>query len=115
MTTLEELLTGYQLYFTLFSYMLPHTLYNIRLLNKAHKRLVDDYMQETFNLDIFLARFFPSKDLEYIIAKKFRAIMAATGAIIGGSTALQFLSRKVFIDSDMDLYVNRKGEMQKEK
>jgi hypothetical protein len=41
-----------------------------------------------------------------------RAIMAATGAVISGSTALAVLLGGEFVPQDLDIYVNTKDSLQ---
>lgn len=61
---------------------------------------MNSYIKRKFKLSDVLARFFKDKnDVEEL-----RTLMSDTGMVISGSTALQFLDRTVYPDSDLDLY-----------
>ena len=66
--------------------------------------VVKQYHKRAFNLQKTLAPFLPSESIE-----SFREMLRATGGIISGSVALQFLDRASFSSSDLDVYV--RGDM----
>lgn len=60
--------------------------------------VVKGYIRRTFDINRFLTRFF----LDPIA---FRKVQARTGTLISGSSALQYLDRSSYPESDLDLYV----------
>ena len=63
-------------------------------------RVVQSYIKRAYQLHKVLEKYFsPEQTLE------FRALQAQTGMLISGSTALQFLDRTTFPESDLDVYV----------
>ena len=79
---------------------------------------IQAYISVAFNVDRLLSRFFPpatpgcsttcahdhTHTEEHARARAFRSLQAATGTLISGSSALQFFDRKVWPESDLDLY-----------
>ena len=79
---------------------------------------IQAYIGIAFNIDRLLSRFFPTATPgcsttcahdhthteEHARARAFRSLQAATGTLISGSSALQFFDRKVWPESDLDLY-----------
>ncbi|KAL5514377.1 hypothetical protein ACEPAG_2465 [Sanghuangporus baumii] len=57
-----------------------------------------DYMDRVFDINKHLKRFF-----SYPLS--FRVMQAQTGAIVSGSSALQFMGRMVYPQSDLDIFV----------
>ena len=57
-------------------------------------------MSLVFNIDRRLRSYFPDPTA-------FRDLQAQTGTLISGSTALQFFLRTLYVQSDLDLYVQR--------
>lgn len=68
---------------------------------KATQFKVQSYIFRHFQLSVLLGRFFNTFDLS-----SFRALMATTQLLIGGSIPLQFFVREIWYGSDMDLYVD---------
>ncbi|KAG7098196.1 hypothetical protein E1B28_000164 [Marasmius oreades] len=64
---------------------------------------VDAYWKRALNISRLLLPFFTDHK-----ARDFRIIQAATGALISGSTALQFFARTRYPDSDLDVYVEHR-------
>lgn len=62
--------------------------------------VVKSWMALAFNINKFLLRYFNKED-----AASFRHIQACYGVIISGSSALQFMDRTSYPESDLDLYV----------
>lgn len=60
---------------------------------------VSNFHSRAFNINRHLSRFFSDP-----IA--FRSLQARTGSLISGSSALQFLDRTFYPDSDLDIYVH---------
>jgi hypothetical protein len=56
-------------------------------------------MKRRYKLSHVLSRFFTEDQSEEL-----RTLMSKTGMVISGSIALQFLDRKIYPDSDLDLY-----------
>ncbi|KAJ8690127.1 hypothetical protein PTI98_011585, partial [Pleurotus ostreatus] len=61
---------------------------------------VDEYIERAYNIERLLMNFLPQEHIG-----DFRMVQGAIGMIIGGSSALQFFSRRYYDDSDLDLYV----------
>ncbi|KAI1795024.1 hypothetical protein LXA43DRAFT_970716 [Ganoderma leucocontextum] len=94
----------------------------VRLSSTCHTvhASVQAYIRVAFNIDRLLSRFFPTPvpgcsatcphnhthDEEHARARAFRSLQAATGTLISGSAALQFFGRKVWPESDLDLYAH---------
>ncbi|KDR69023.1 hypothetical protein GALMADRAFT_145762 [Galerina marginata CBS 339.88] len=75
-----------------------------RTCKEAHYA-VSSYFRRKKNFDLHkvLERYFPPEEVF-----KFRKLQATTGMIISGSTALQFLDRTEYPESDLDLYVDHR-------
>ncbi|TFK26737.1 hypothetical protein FA15DRAFT_636806 [Coprinopsis marcescibilis] len=69
---------------------------------KTAREAVNDFFSRGYNIDKLLLRFFPDPNL-------FRRLQARTATLISGSSALQFLDRVFYPDSDLDLYTPRRG------
>ena len=57
------------------------------------------YIPAAFSINRILSRYFTEP-------LAFRAVQARTGTLISGSTALQFFTRTVYPNSDLDLYIS---------
>ncbi|KAF9474988.1 hypothetical protein BDN70DRAFT_884268 [Pholiota conissans] len=68
---------------------------------KTNYKVVQDYIPRGFQLHKLLAPYFSPEQI-----MEFRRLQASTGMLISGSTALQFFDRVVYLESDLDLYVN---------
>lgn len=62
---------------------------------------VKDYLRQTTTVTRMLKTFINKDDIS-----AFRRMQHTTGAIIGGSAALQFFTRQQYASSDLDLYVH---------
>lgn len=71
---------------------------------KAIHQSVQAYLRRWNNIDPLLLPYVPSHRITY-----FRAMQKEADAIIGGSTALQFMARVRYKTSDLDIYVERKN------
>ena len=67
---------------------------------KTAYSIVEDYRKRAFCVDRLLLRYFTPAEIT-----RFRELQYLTGALISGSTALQFLDRDTYPDSDLDVYV----------
>ncbi|KII87153.1 hypothetical protein PLICRDRAFT_72978, partial [Plicaturopsis crispa FD-325 SS-3] len=76
----------------------PGDVYVLRLVNRMFRNRVDRYSSEVWNMDNFLARWFPS-------ARGFRRQLRRCDALVSGSQPLQFFSRRYYVDSDFDIYI----------
>ena len=63
---------------------------------------VSSYLRRAFKLERLLSRYLSDKEI-----LELRCLQFSTGAIISGSTALQFLDRSFYPDSDLDIYVQQ--------
>lgn len=64
---------------------------------------VSAYIRRKFQLHALLERYFSAGEI-----LEFRRLQFATGMLISGSTALQFFSRTVYADADLDLFVEHR-------
>ncbi|TFK62994.1 hypothetical protein BDN72DRAFT_902775 [Pluteus cervinus] len=69
--------------------------------NKSNYELVKRYEVEGFSIEKVLQRYINPEDI-----RSFRNILASTGALISGSTAIQLFARAYFASSDLDIYVH---------
>ncbi|KAI9010266.1 hypothetical protein DFJ74DRAFT_599414, partial [Hyaloraphidium curvatum] len=76
----------------------PDAIFRLGATCRALYNPVKSYAVRTFNGDGLLGRFFDD-------VAGFRAVLARTGAIVSGSTALQVLDRVRYKESDLDVYV----------
>jgi hypothetical protein len=72
-----------------------------RVCHSAHDA-VSSYLRRAFKLERLLNRYLSDKEILELRCLQFR-----TGAIISGSTALQFLDRSFYPNSDLDIYVQQ--------
>lgn len=70
---------------------------------RTARSTAQSYMQRAFSIDNLLSRYFKPQEVN-----RFREFQCHTGAIISGSTALQFLDRAVYPESDLDLHVEHR-------
>ncbi len=63
---------------------------------------VSSYLRRAFKLERLLSRYLSDKEI-----LELRRLQFSTGAIISGSTVLQFLDRSFYPDSDLDIYVQQ--------
>lgn len=68
---------------------------------RTAKYAVSSYIRRTFKLERLLGPFFSETQI-----LEFRRLQFETGALISGSTALQFFDRSFYPDSDLDIYVH---------
>ena len=76
-------------------------------MTQALKHTVDGYIDFCLGraVDDTLDHFFPSSG--GILARVFRSVMRYTGAVVGGSTAIQLFDQVKFPGTDLDVYVNK--------
>lgn len=72
------------------------------LICKSTYLVVKRYLEKNSSLRRVLTRYIREESVPM-----FRAMQRATGALIGGSAALQFFTRLHFTKSDLDVYVHR--------
>ena len=60
-------------------------------------------MKRVFRVDRLLSRYFNSIEI-----LRFRKLQYLTGALISGSTAIEFFDRTIYPDSELDVYVELK-------
>lgn len=77
----------------------PGTIFSLRLVCHFLNDIVELHCRSAFNIHRLLSRFFNHPTA-------FRRMQARTRAVISGSAALQFFSRTVYNDSDLDVYVD---------
>ena len=70
---------------------------------KAAESNVQEYMKHAFCVDRLLSRYFTPTEI-----LRFRELQCLTGALISGSTAVQFFDRATYPDSDLDVYVEHR-------
>ncbi|KAH9480060.1 hypothetical protein JR316_0006657 [Psilocybe cubensis] len=88
---------------SLFDGLSPGDLYRYgRTCKRAHDA-VNSFIRRKFHLHGLLERYFQPNDVF-----DFRRLQAKTGMFISGSTALQFLDRVVYPESDLDLYLEHR-------
>ncbi|KJA24233.1 hypothetical protein HYPSUDRAFT_538032 [Hypholoma sublateritium FD-334 SS-4] len=70
---------------------------------KTAYSIVQNYMKHAFCVDRLLSRYFSPAEIN-----RFRELQYRTGALISGSTALQFFDSNTYPDSDLDVYVEHR-------
>ncbi|KAH8115905.1 hypothetical protein DFH11DRAFT_1245685 [Phellopilus nigrolimitatus] len=95
---LTEFLNRDCCYDSLFDRCSPATLFRFGRTCQLARRALKDYSRRAYNINKHLSRFF-TEPLE------FRVLQAQTNAVVSGSTALQFMDRTLYEESDLDLYV----------
>jgi len=73
---------------------------NFSRTNKTYKRAVDSFMQRAFRINHVLERYFTPAEIA-----TFRYLQSRSQLIISGSTAVQFFERSIYLNSDLDIYV----------
>lgn len=86
---------------TVFDNLEPQDLYALRATSHAGQDVVEEYLERRFNITRTLSPYFDS-------VPNFRAIQARTATLVSGSTALQFMDRTTYPNSDLDLYLFRR-------
>ncbi|KDR73334.1 hypothetical protein GALMADRAFT_142446 [Galerina marginata CBS 339.88] len=81
----------------------PGDLFRYSRTCKEARNAVLFYIWRRFDIQNVLGRYFTSKQISM-----FRELQSATGMFISGSTALQFMAREVYPESDLDLYVEHR-------
>jgi hypothetical protein len=71
-------------------------------INKTARIAVTNYSQLNFDINRILSPYFSEEDI-----KSFRLLQLITGAVISGSTVVQFFDRTTYPGSDLDIYVER--------
>ncbi|KAL1746875.1 hypothetical protein HDZ31DRAFT_15883, partial [Schizophyllum fasciatum] len=85
------------------SCLTPLELVRYSLVCRDARRAVLSYCQRAYKLKRTLARFMSGDEVD-----RFQLLQSRTGAVISGSTALQFLGRYDFIPTDLDIYVEHR-------
>ncbi|KAA1474460.1 hypothetical protein DENSPDRAFT_841051 [Dentipellis sp. KUC8613] len=84
---------------SVFAYSTPRTLIRLSWACKRGLAAARSYLPRAFDIHQHLARFFTCPPA-------FRALQARTGLLVSGSSALQFLDRTFYPNSDFDAYVS---------
>lgn len=87
----------------LFDNLSPADLLRYSRTSKTAYQMVSSYMRRAFNLQKLMDRFFTEIEMS-----SFRLWQSRTGMLISGSTALQFLDRTFYPESDLDIYVEHR-------
>ena len=77
----------------------PYTVYRLRTVSRPVLEVVDRYIKSAFNIDRFLQQRFVADPVA------FRSMMARTGCVIGGLTALEFFARTERRNTPLELFV----------
>ncbi|KAK1220854.1 hypothetical protein PQX77_016333 [Marasmius sp. AFHP31] len=86
---------------TFLRYLSPATTHELSRCCVKTFREIYHYNRHVYNIDRFLSPRIGLNDVE-----RFRAIQIRTNALIGGTSALQFLEGSQYLDGDLMLYVN---------
>ncbi|KAJ8503542.1 hypothetical protein ONZ45_g10771 [Pleurotus djamor] len=97
---LDPLLRYYDVHYEVLLLMSIPTLRNYGLTNRALYTTVKNHLHFLLNIDRLYSPFIPVSHIP-----RFRGLQQKTGAIVGGSLALQFFTGTRFAQSDMDIYV----------
>ncbi|KAG1815347.1 hypothetical protein EV424DRAFT_1412293 [Suillus variegatus] len=94
---MKHVFSNAPIYDSIFRNLSPRTL--VRLSRTCHMihEAVTRFCQRAYNINRHLSRYFPDP-------LSFRSLQARTGLIISGSSALQFLDRSFYPESDLDIY-----------
>ncbi|KAI0083366.1 hypothetical protein BDY19DRAFT_702552 [Irpex rosettiformis] len=92
-----QIISNYILYDLIFAGSSPGSILRVARTCHAAHLAMRDYFSRTFNINKHLSRFFDDP-------LAFRSLQARTSSLISGSSALQFLDRTEYADSDLDLY-----------
>lgn len=95
---LHKLLFNHLIHEVMFAYMTPLELMRVARTCRLAHTTVHDFIKRTFKINRFLLRFFTDP-------LAFRSLQARTRTLISGSSALQFLDRTFYPESDLDLYI----------
>ncbi|TCD68624.1 hypothetical protein EIP91_010279 [Steccherinum ochraceum] len=95
---LEKILYNHVIHEVIFRYLSPLELLRLCRTCRLARTLIQAFMKRTFNINRFLERYFADP-------VAFRSLQARTGTLVSGSSALQFLARLFYPESDLDLYV----------
>ncbi|KAF8863521.1 hypothetical protein BDZ45DRAFT_670125 [Acephala macrosclerotiorum] len=94
----QDIFLNYTIFDTISTQLNPRDLFALRATTKQLAGSFDTLFKTQWNINSSLGRF--SRD-----PVRFRSMMAQCDALISGSFALQFFARKVWMDSDLDIYV----------
>lgn len=78
----------------------PDDICRFSTVNREAHRIATDYITHRFSFLRILLRFFNTEE-----ALHFWRLMATSGMLISGSSALQFFDRTFYPDSDLDVYL----------
>ncbi|RDB26109.1 hypothetical protein Hypma_006894 [Hypsizygus marmoreus] len=84
----------------LLSCLPPRELIRFGATTRANDEVVSSYMSRAFTIDDLLSTYFTPSQIT-----QFRLVQGRTGAIISGSTAVEFFDRQRFEGSDLDVYI----------
>jgi len=98
-TLLESTFHNQILYDGIISCLSPVTRLALARTCTSSYTAVEEFNKRAFDINRHLGQYFNKPTV-------FRTLQARTGTLISGSSALQFLDRTHYPDSDLDLYVN---------
>ena len=100
MSSFADLLDNEDLVFSILSAASLFVVYRLRFVSRPLRDAVDMYLKTAFNIDRFLQRRF------FANAVAFRSMMAETGCVISGLTALEFFARVQWAETPLELVVD---------
>lgn len=98
---IHQLFDRDSIYDSIFDNLSPGNIFRVGRTSRLAQLAVKDYKKRAWDIDKHLRRYFTDPT-------GFRVLQAQTSAVISGSSALQFLDRDFYPDSDLDLYVDIK-------
>ena len=108
-TAFEQVIAITDIYLVIFGFASVLSLFRLRPVNRYFAEIVRIYIQNTFTVEKVLDKFFPPYQSNFLLPAEFRQVQASSGAIISGSTAVQFFARTRYPESDLDVYVDVDG------
>ncbi|KAE8452790.1 hypothetical protein EG329_013062 [Mollisiaceae sp. DMI_Dod_QoI] len=96
--TWRDLFLNYTIFEIICTHLNPRDLFALRATTKQLSKSFYTLFKTQWNINRSLSRF--SRD-----PVRFRSMMAQCDALISGSFALQFFARTVWMDADLDIYV----------
>lgn len=102
---LDKIIYNHLIHDAIFLHLTPLEFLRVGRTCKLANSIVHTFIKRTFNINRFLARFFPD-------GTAFRSLQARTGTLVSGSFALQFFDRTSYPESDLDLYIPAKYDRQ---
>lgn len=104
-TFMDRILTNDLLFDIIFDACSSASIIRISHTCRTAYAAVQSYMVLAFDVNVLLSRYFPDP-------LEFRTLQRSTGALISGSTALQFFLREHYPESDLDVYVRKEAHIE---